>query len=560
MRSKGTAGLLVCVLVAAALAPARAAIDANTATHDSSTPAAPAAARVSVIAGGTMTVTRGNDRATAPATVNSALLPGDAFATSGSSTHAEIQFDGYTALRLSGDVRGSFAAGDAHARRIEISSGLTDLSLWRGQNVDTEIVTPALTLRTHYAGSYRIDVAADGTTSVTARSGQADAVVPEKTYALVSGQTLAARVWAGKVSVKVGPAIARDDFDEFNQSRDRVLAAALDDNAHVPANLAGYDDLAGYGNWATVAPYGDVWVPQQTAGWAPYRDGNWDYDTGYGWTWVGSEPWGWVPYHYGSWIYSNPLGWCWYPPPIGLTPVWAPGLVAFFGYGAGPFGYSGYGWVPLAPYEPYYPWYPYYWYPYRYPPPPPKPKQHRPPKMTPGVLTEYRNARAGGASTIGARGFTAGLTAHPVAIDPVHLPSAKLVEGTLPMTPPHVQVTTASASAAQPAVPVRAAPVPAVPVHAAPAHAAAPWADEFIRAATILDGVSLPASHAAGQLQLPTMREIHAISPTLRETPVMHAGPPVVHQVPPAVRPASPPTIRVDPPVSTRLGGSRPPA
>src|SRR6185437_1700890 len=217
--------------------------------------------------------------------------------------------------------------------------------------------------------------------------------------------------------------IASDDFDTFNQSRDRVLAAALDDTAHLPASLAGYDDLSGYGSWANLAPYGD---------------GNWDYDTGYGWTWVGAEPWGWVPYHYGSWIYANHLGWCWYPPPVGVTPVWAPGLVAFFGYGAGPFGYSGYGWVPLAPYEPYYPWYPYYWYPYRYPQPPPKQKWHPPVNMHPDALAAYRNARAGGASTLGAQAWHAGLTAHPVAIDPTHLKSVKLVEGHLPMIPPHV--------------------------------------------------------------------------------------------------------------------------
>src|SRR6185437_8288293 len=175
MRSKGTAGLLICALVAAALAPARASVAAGSESAATTASAAPVAARVSVLTGGTMTVVRGDNRGSEPAAANTALLPGDAFSTSGAATRAEIQFDGYTALRLGGDVRGSIAADDTHARRIEISAGLAELSLWRGQERDTEIVTPALTLRTHYAGSYRVSVTADGTTSVTARSGQADA-------------------------------------------------------------------------------------------------------------------------------------------------------------------------------------------------------------------------------------------------------------------------------------------------------------------------------------------------------------------------------------------------
>lgn len=535
MRSKGTAGLLVCALVAAALAPARASLGSASAAPGANAPAAPAAARVSVLTGGTMTVTRENDRAGASATINTALLPGDAFATDGASTRAEIQLDGYTALRLAGAVRGRIAADDANARRIEISAGLAELSLWRGEEPDAEIVTPALTLRTHYAGSYRIAVAADGTTSVTARSGQAQAIVPEKTYALVAGKTLEARVWAGKVAVKIVPAIAADDFDAFNQTRDRVLAGALGDNAQLPASLAGYDDLTGYGSWANLATYGDVWVPQQSAGWAPYRDGNWDYDTGYGWTWVGAEPWGWVPYHYGRWFYLRRLGWCWYPPPVAVAPVWAPGLVAFFGYGFGPFGYPNYGWVPLAPYEPYYPWYPF------------ARRNRLVPNPSQSVLTAYRNARDGGASALGAQAWSAGAVSRPGAVDPAHLASAKFVEGRLPLAPFHAQTP--------------AAPAPAAPAQAA--HAA-PWAEEFTRAAKILDDAIPSLPHGSvPELHLLAVPGARAAPPAAHAAPsAVHQATPGEHQAPPEMRhgPPAPPIMRFDPPVSTRSEGSRPPA
>ena len=45
-----------------------------------------------------------------------------------------------------------------------------------------------------------------------------------------------------------------------------------------------YDDLASYGSWVDVAPYGWVWCPQAAASWQPYTQGYWVSTLGGGWT------------------------------------------------------------------------------------------------------------------------------------------------------------------------------------------------------------------------------------------------------------------------------------
>ncbi|MBV8116454.1 MAG: FecR domain-containing protein, partial [Candidatus Eremiobacteraeota bacterium] len=331
MRIQGSAGLIA--FVVAGVLPAAAFAEATV-------------ARVSVIASGSVTVTRAGERAPTVASVNWPLVAGDAVATD-SSARAEIQVDGFTDVRLNGAVTMQIVANDARLRRIALRSGVIELAVLRGSAVPVEIATPAFTLRTRYAGDYRIALCSDGTAAVTPRSGQADVVTKNETETVLAGNTLAVRRTGDSVSTQAEPAQARDAFDAFNADRDRTLLAALDDNTHVPASIAGYDDLNAYGKWTNLASYGAVWVPNdQPADWAPYRDGAWSYVGNDGWTWIGNEPWGWIPYHYGRWLYSSGYNWCWYPPPMGFNPSWAPALVGFFGDGTGDF--PNFGWVPLA--------------------------------------------------------------------------------------------------------------------------------------------------------------------------------------------------------------------
>jgi len=52
-----------------------------------------------------------------------------------------------------------------------------------------------------------------------------------------------------------------------------------------------YDQLAPYGQWLWIDPYGWVWSPNNvTPGWRPYTDGHWVF-ADFGWTWVSDLEW-----------------------------------------------------------------------------------------------------------------------------------------------------------------------------------------------------------------------------------------------------------------------------
>ena len=129
---------------------------------------------------------------------------------------------------------------------------------------------------------------------------------------------------------------------------------------HTNHYYTGSEDLDANGKWESAPDYGEVWVPNESDGWAPYRDGNWVWETDYGWTWVGYEPWGWAPYHYGRWMwYGN--SWAWWPGPVwaGLLPsVLGAGLCVVLsdGVGALALGWGGFGWLPIGPCDCFHPW------------------------------------------------------------------------------------------------------------------------------------------------------------------------------------------------------------
>ncbi|HKQ49847.1 MAG TPA: DUF6600 domain-containing protein [Phycisphaerae bacterium] len=99
-----------------------------------------------------------------------------------------------------------------------------------------------------------------------------------------------------------------------------------------------YEELAPYGEWIDLRPYGWVWSPYGVDyDWRPYQEGHWVW-TEYGWTWVSDEPFGWATYHYGRWHYDNYYGWVWVP-----GTIWGPSWTAWR---------EGDGWVGWAPLPP----------------------------------------------------------------------------------------------------------------------------------------------------------------------------------------------------------------
>jgi len=100
-----------------------------------------------------------------------------------------------------------------------------------------------------------------------------------------------------------------------------------------------YNELAPYGQWRQISPYGWVWYPGVAADWQPYTLGNWVFTDDFGWTWISNEPWGWIPFHYGRWFFDDDYGsWAWVP-----GTVWGPAWVSWRT------GDGFIGWAPLPP-------------------------------------------------------------------------------------------------------------------------------------------------------------------------------------------------------------------
>lgn len=315
------AALMVLILVSALRTPQAQAPTTN----------GPGVIRVSLVDGSAV-VRRGDGHVQTNAVRNAPMLPGDYIST-GTASRAELQFDGYTAIRLGENVQARIATDDPQNRKVQLAGGTVEIGMVHdGQAVQVE--TPSVTVRAHQPGDYRISIASDGTSWVTARRGSVDVVTPQRTYTLGTGSTLGAQGSAPSPTVTSNPEIALDGFDDFNVERDSTMVAALNASPNLNPSIAGYDNLDSYGQWQPVVGYGRSWVPNEPAGWAPYRNGSWTWEGGYGWTWIGAEPWGWTPYHYGNWFYCacGGSGWAWLPPSNEATPKWAPALVGFFGF------------------------------------------------------------------------------------------------------------------------------------------------------------------------------------------------------------------------------------
>lgn len=313
-------------------------------------------ARISVV-NGDVSVRRGDSGDWVAAAVNAPLVVEDTLAT-GPNSRAEVQFDYANMLRLSSNAEARFTELEHRRYQVQLARGLAEFSVLRDSDAEVDISTPTVSVRPSKRGRYRIHVMEDQT-EITVRSGEVEVYTPTGVERVTSGRSILVRSGAAGPEFQAVNAMPRDEFDRWSEDRDRKLERTAG-YRYVSPSIYGVEDLDAHGRWVYDPPYGWVWVPRVSPGWAPYSHGRWVWQDWYGWTWVGYEPWGWAPYHWGRWYHGH-HGWCWYPGVVHRVHYWRPALVAFFGFGVGNvhvgFGFGRVGWVPLAPYEPYYPWY-----------------------------------------------------------------------------------------------------------------------------------------------------------------------------------------------------------
>ena len=324
----------------------------------------PGMARLSYIHGD-VSSQRGDNGDWVAATVNTPVAVNDRVST-GNNARAEIQLDYADVLRMSGSATAKIANLSRSGIQVQIGQGLVTYSVLKNSQANSEIDTPNAAVHPNGPGEYRILVNSDAETDVIVRSGSVDVSTPQGSTHVDQGQMITV-AGTDNPEYKTASAPGRDDWDTWNNARDRTIESAKSWHNTDPY-YTGSEDLDPYGTWSEVPDYGPVWIPQQGPDWAPYRDGRWVYEPYYGWTWVSYEPWGWAPYHYGRWFVYND-SWAWWPGPVYgdpyYYPVWSPAYVSFFGFGGGGwsvgFGFGGgfgnYGWLPCGPGDWYHPWY-----------------------------------------------------------------------------------------------------------------------------------------------------------------------------------------------------------
>ena len=387
-------------------------------------------ARISVI-NGDVNVRRGDSGEWVAAALNVPLMVEDRVST-GAGARAEVQFDSANLIRIGARAEIRLAQLDYNRYIVQVAHGTVTFRVLRDSQAQVELQTPTVSVRPSHVGAYRVYVQDDGQTEITVRAGDVEIYTPKGVEQLQAGQTMLARGSPSDPEFRIVPAIAADQWDHWNEQRDRELLGSSS-TQHVPQDIYGAEDLDSYGQWVDVPSYGSVWSPKVGSDWAPYQYGRWVWEDWYGWTWVSYDPWGWAPFHYGRWFYAANYGWCWYPGRFGHH-YWSPALVGFFGFG-GPgigvgFGFGNIGWVALAPFEPLHRWWGRGFY-------------GRTPYLNHGVnivsgnpANNYRNARVANAvASVRAADFQQGRFGNIARVTSAQMHEAGMVRGQLPVAP-----------------------------------------------------------------------------------------------------------------------------
>ncbi len=320
-------------------------------------------ARLSYLTGNTY-IQRAADLGYEEGMVNMPISEGDRLGTT--EGRAEIYLNKGNYVRLDHNTKIDFI------KLPDKVNELTQIQIWSGnvyfsfrfleKEKNVEIHTPDVSVYLLEEGLYRIDVRENGETEILVFHGLIEAAGETGSVLIKDEQRMEAINGHFTSHPTRFYAVAEDSFDRWSEHRDSQVRKLLA-RRYLPEELEDFEyELAAYGNWAYVSPYGYVWVPGGVDRyWRPYYHGRWIWLPLSGWTWLPYEPWGWATFHYGRWHWSVGLGWYWIP-----TRIWGPAWVSWY------WGYDYFGWAPLSYYgypgviinnvfysrysEPYYPY------------------------------------------------------------------------------------------------------------------------------------------------------------------------------------------------------------
>lgn len=296
-------------------------------------------ARLSYMSGN-IYIQRASDLGYEEGTVNMPISEGDRLGTTDG--RAEVYLGRNTYIRLDEKTKLDFM--NFPKKGYE----LTRLKVWTGNiylNVNNlekeksiELHTPDASIYILDEGIYRIDVREDNETEILVFRGLVEAAGEEGSLLIKNEQRLA--VSNGHFNSRPTSFFAaiEDGFDRWNESRNDKITKRLA-KTYLTGELEDFEyELAEYGEWIYISPFGYVWVPQGMApDWHPYYYGRWAWFPLCGWSWVPYEPWGWCTFHYGRWHWSPIFGWYWIP-----MNIWGPAWVSWW------WGYDYFAWTPLS--------------------------------------------------------------------------------------------------------------------------------------------------------------------------------------------------------------------
>jgi hypothetical protein len=298
-------------------------------------------ARLSYVKG-EVSVQRASDLGTEKAEVNLPLVVGDKLLTMDG--QAEVQFGRRNYLRIDSFAQVEFAVlpSEADGRiKIHLLDGRAYLRVGSlGEEKGIEVHSPDASFYILEEGLYRFEVDADNGTGIFVHEGSAEAAGERGSVLVRAMEKLAAA--RGELLSDPERFYARSDgFDQWNESRDDLLARRSS-SAYLPSGISEYEEeLGDNGRWVYEQPYGNVWVPYvNDIDWRPYYFGRWSWYPIIGWTWISSEPWGWCTSHYGRWHWRTNLGWYWIP-----RTHWGPAWVHWY------YDHDYVGWCPLSYYD-----------------------------------------------------------------------------------------------------------------------------------------------------------------------------------------------------------------